>query len=116
MTYPDELDSDDIDELASYIERRYPTRELRIHDTETILSPIGTCLIGASARSSSITFSKRAIECFMQALRPFPAVAHDVRESNVATTQIGTNERATDSRSPVVIVRMNTRQMRPGLL
>jgi hypothetical protein len=36
MTYPPELDSDDIEELASYIERRYPTREIRIHDTETI--------------------------------------------------------------------------------
>jgi hypothetical protein len=36
MMYPEELDSDDIDELASYIERRYPTEEIRIHDTETI--------------------------------------------------------------------------------
>jgi hypothetical protein len=36
MTYPDELDTDDIDELVSYIERRYPTEEIRIHDTETI--------------------------------------------------------------------------------
>jgi hypothetical protein len=34
--YPEELDTDDISELASYIERRYPTEELRIHDTETI--------------------------------------------------------------------------------
>jgi hypothetical protein len=36
MTYPPELDTDDIDELASYIERRYPTEEIRIHDTESI--------------------------------------------------------------------------------
>jgi hypothetical protein len=36
MTYPPELDTDDIDELASYIERRYPTEEIRIHDTDTI--------------------------------------------------------------------------------
>jgi hypothetical protein len=36
MSYPDELDTDDIEELASYIERRYPTQELRIHDTETV--------------------------------------------------------------------------------
>jgi hypothetical protein len=36
MTYPPELDTDDIEELASYIERRYPTEEMRIHDTETI--------------------------------------------------------------------------------
>jgi hypothetical protein len=36
MTYPAELDTDDIDELAAYIERRYPTEEIRIHDTETI--------------------------------------------------------------------------------
>jgi hypothetical protein len=36
MNYPDELDTDDIEELASYIERRYPTQEIRIHDTETI--------------------------------------------------------------------------------
>jgi hypothetical protein len=36
VNYPDELDTDDIDELASYIERRYPTEEIRIHDTETI--------------------------------------------------------------------------------
>jgi hypothetical protein len=36
MSYPEELDTDDISELASYIERRYPTQELRIHDIETI--------------------------------------------------------------------------------
>jgi hypothetical protein len=36
MSYPPELDTDDIDELAAYIERRYPTEEIRIHDTETI--------------------------------------------------------------------------------
>jgi hypothetical protein len=36
MTYPDELDTDDIEELASYIERRYPTEEIRFHNTETI--------------------------------------------------------------------------------
>jgi hypothetical protein len=36
MTYPPELDTDDIDKLASYIERRYPTEEIRIHDTDTI--------------------------------------------------------------------------------
>jgi hypothetical protein len=36
MNYPAELDTDDIDELASYIERRYPTEEIRIHDTGTI--------------------------------------------------------------------------------
>jgi hypothetical protein len=36
MNYPAELDSDDIDELASYIERRYPTEEIRIHNTKTI--------------------------------------------------------------------------------
>jgi predicted RNA-binding Zn-ribbon protein involved in translation (DUF1610 family) len=36
MTYPSELDTDDIEELASYIERRYPTEEIRIHDTETV--------------------------------------------------------------------------------
>jgi hypothetical protein len=36
MTYPPELDTDDIDELASYIERQYPTEEIRIRDTETI--------------------------------------------------------------------------------
>jgi hypothetical protein len=34
--YPDELDTDDIEKLAAYIERRYPTEEIRIHDTETI--------------------------------------------------------------------------------
>jgi hypothetical protein len=36
MNYPEELDTDDIDELASYIECRYPTEEIRIHNTETI--------------------------------------------------------------------------------
>jgi hypothetical protein len=36
MTYPPELDTDDIEELASSIERRYPTEEIRIHDTEFI--------------------------------------------------------------------------------
>jgi hypothetical protein len=36
MNYPPELDTDNIDELASYIERRYPTEEIRFHDTETI--------------------------------------------------------------------------------
>jgi hypothetical protein len=36
MTYPSELDTDDIEGLASYIERRYPTEEIRIHNTETI--------------------------------------------------------------------------------
>jgi hypothetical protein len=36
MTYPEELDTDDIDELASSIERRYPTEEIHIHNTETI--------------------------------------------------------------------------------
>lgn len=36
MKYPEELETDDISELASYIERWYPTEELRIHDTETI--------------------------------------------------------------------------------
>jgi hypothetical protein len=36
MNYPTQLDTDDIEELASYIERRYPTEEIRIHDTETI--------------------------------------------------------------------------------
>jgi hypothetical protein len=36
MSYPEELDTDDIEELASYIERRYPTDELRMCDTETI--------------------------------------------------------------------------------
>jgi hypothetical protein len=34
--YPEELDTDDIEELASYIERRYPTQELRMCDTVTI--------------------------------------------------------------------------------
>jgi hypothetical protein len=34
--YPDELDTDDSEELAAYIERRYSTKELRMHDTETI--------------------------------------------------------------------------------
>jgi hypothetical protein len=34
--YPDELDTDDVEELAAYIERRYPTEELRMCDTETI--------------------------------------------------------------------------------
>jgi hypothetical protein len=34
--YPDELDTDDSEELAAYIERRYPTQELRMCDTETI--------------------------------------------------------------------------------
>lgn len=34
--YPAELDTDDIEELATYIERRYPTQEIRICDTETI--------------------------------------------------------------------------------
>jgi DNA-directed RNA polymerase subunit M/transcription elongation factor TFIIS len=34
--YPEELDTDDIEELAAYIERRYPTDELRMCDTETI--------------------------------------------------------------------------------
>jgi hypothetical protein len=36
ISYPDELDTVDIDELASYIERRYPTEGIRIHDTDTI--------------------------------------------------------------------------------
>jgi hypothetical protein len=36
MNYPDELDTDDIADLASYIERRYPTEEIRIHNTDTI--------------------------------------------------------------------------------
>jgi hypothetical protein len=36
MTYPPELDTDAFEELASYIERRYPTEEIRIHDTATI--------------------------------------------------------------------------------
>jgi hypothetical protein len=36
MNYPEELDTDDIEKLASYIERRYPTEEIRIHNTETI--------------------------------------------------------------------------------
>jgi hypothetical protein len=34
--YPEELDTDDIDELAAYIERRYPAEEVRMHDTEMI--------------------------------------------------------------------------------
>jgi DNA-directed RNA polymerase subunit RPC12/RpoP len=34
--YPEELDTDDVEELAAYIERRYPTEELRMCDTETI--------------------------------------------------------------------------------
>jgi hypothetical protein len=34
--YPEELDTEDISELASYIERRYPTELLRMHDTRTI--------------------------------------------------------------------------------
>ena len=36
MSYPEELETDDISELASYIERRYSTEEFRIHDTRTI--------------------------------------------------------------------------------
>jgi hypothetical protein len=36
MNYPSELDTDDIEKLASYIERRYPTEEIRFHDTEMI--------------------------------------------------------------------------------
>jgi hypothetical protein len=36
MSYPAELDTDDIEELTAYIERRYPTQELRMCDTETI--------------------------------------------------------------------------------
>lgn len=36
MSYPSELDTEDISELASYIERRYPTELLRMHDTRTI--------------------------------------------------------------------------------
>jgi DNA-directed RNA polymerase subunit RPC12/RpoP len=34
--YPPELDTDDSEALAAYIERRYPTEELRMCDTETI--------------------------------------------------------------------------------
>jgi DNA-directed RNA polymerase subunit RPC12/RpoP len=34
--YPDELDTDDIGALAAYIERWYPTKEIRMHDTETV--------------------------------------------------------------------------------
>lgn len=36
MKYSDELGTDDISALVSYIERWYPTEELRIHETETI--------------------------------------------------------------------------------
>jgi hypothetical protein len=35
MKYPEELETDVVSELASYIERWYPTEELRIHETET---------------------------------------------------------------------------------
>jgi GTP cyclohydrolase III len=41
MTYPSELDTDDTEELASYIERRYPTEEIRIHDTGVATVPRG---------------------------------------------------------------------------
>jgi hypothetical protein len=34
--YPAELDTDDIEALAAYIERRYPAEEIRMHDTEVI--------------------------------------------------------------------------------
>jgi uncharacterized C2H2 Zn-finger protein len=34
--YPEELDTDDISDLSSYIEYRYPTEELRMCDTRTI--------------------------------------------------------------------------------
>jgi hypothetical protein len=34
--YPSELDTNNIEELTSYIERRYPTDELRMCDTETV--------------------------------------------------------------------------------
>jgi hypothetical protein len=34
--YPEELNTDDISELSSYIEQRYPTKELQMHDTRTI--------------------------------------------------------------------------------
>jgi hypothetical protein len=34
--YPPELDTDDIKELAAYIERRYPAEEIRMCDTEMI--------------------------------------------------------------------------------
>jgi hypothetical protein len=36
MTYPAELDTDDIEEFAAYIERRYPIEEIWFHDTDTI--------------------------------------------------------------------------------
>jgi hypothetical protein len=36
MNYPDELDADDIQELVAYIERAYPTEEIRVHDAETM--------------------------------------------------------------------------------
>jgi hypothetical protein len=36
MKYSAELETDDVSELASYIERWYPAEEIRIHETETI--------------------------------------------------------------------------------
>src|SRR5699024_9197839 len=36
MSYPSELDTEDISELASYIERRYPAEDLLMHDSRTI--------------------------------------------------------------------------------
>jgi hypothetical protein len=35
-SYPHELDTDDIEALAAYIERRYPAEEVRMRDTEMI--------------------------------------------------------------------------------
>jgi hypothetical protein len=36
MSYPIELDTDDTEALAAYIERHYPTEQFRVHESETI--------------------------------------------------------------------------------
>lgn len=113
MSYPSELDTDDIEELAAYIERRYPAEEVRMHDTKLIHFAYWDVFPTVFRRSFSNTSSGRAIACCMPGWQRHRAVAGDAPGRNVENTKIGTKRSATDSRFPVAIATRNTCRTRP---
>jgi hypothetical protein len=113
VTYPEELDTDDIEELASYIERRYPTEEIRIHDTGTI----HFAYWDKSHRVVSATLldyiQAAGYRVLHTALRRSPEVRPDARGWSVGNTnRAKTTTRTAPLPSPVITARRRSHPMR----
>lgn len=85
MSYPAELDTDDTEVLAAYIERRYPTEQLRIHESKTIRFTYWD-VSHRSVSSEFLDHIQRAIVSSTQGLRRCRDGEHNVPGWNVRNT------------------------------